>query len=91
MSRNVRELSCSASPLRSGAIVATEKVAHALATANRTAGSLRLGSIDQLVAQPVVVPLAMVMRHEVGERPPKMAFTELDDAIEAFRCVTVRT
>ena len=26
----------------------------------------------------------MVMRHELGERPSKMAFTERDDAIEAF-------
>ena len=26
----------------------------------------------------------MLMRHEIGERSPKMAFTERDHAIEAF-------
>jgi hypothetical protein len=31
-----------------------------------------------------MVPFAVVMRHELGKRPPKVAFTERDHAIEAF-------
>jgi hypothetical protein len=61
-----------------------EKSTAALSAANGTAGTLPWRTIDQLVAQPLRVPFAMVMRHEVGERPPKMAFTERDHAIEAF-------
>ena len=41
-------------------------------SANGTAGALPWQTIDQLVIEASVVPFAMVMRHEIGERPPKM-------------------
>ena len=74
----------SACPLCSGTVVVTEKSTDALPAANGTTGTLRLRRIDQFVAKSLVVAFAMVMRHEIGERPPKMAFSERDDAIEAF-------
>jgi hypothetical protein len=67
-----------------GTVVVTEQSTHALSPANRAHHTLRLPPFDQFVAQPLVVSLAMIMRHDVGECPPKMAFTEGDDTIEAF-------
>jgi hypothetical protein len=32
----------------------------------------------------LVVPLAVVVRDGLGDRSPKVSFTERDDAIEAF-------
>ena len=78
--RNVRELD----PLCSGAVVVTEKSPDTLAPANGTADSLPGRTINQLILQPLVVPFAVVMRHELGKRPSKVMFTERDHAIEAF-------
>jgi hypothetical protein len=41
-------------------------------------------AIDELVVQPLVVPLAVVVRFELGNHSPRVSFTERDDAIEAF-------
>jgi hypothetical protein len=41
-------------------------------------------AIDQLVLEPLVVSLGMVVRDELGNRSSKVSFTERDDAIEAF-------
>jgi hypothetical protein len=51
---------------------------------NGTAGALRWRTINQLVAEALVVPFAVVVRHELGERPMKMPFTERNHAIDAF-------
>jgi 5-carboxymethyl-2-hydroxymuconate isomerase len=40
--------------------------------------------IDQFVFQPLVVAFTTVMREVIGERPPKVAFTEWQHATEAF-------
>jgi hypothetical protein len=40
--------------------------------------------VDQLVTKSLVVSFVMVVRDEVGERPPQVAFTERDHAIQAF-------
>ena len=65
-SRNVRKLN----PSYAAAVVVTEKSADTLAPANGTAGTLPWQMIDQLVAHPLVVSFAMVVRHELGEGSP---------------------
>jgi hypothetical protein len=40
--------------------------------------------LNQSVADALMVPLAMVVGHEVGNGAPKMALTERDHAIEAL-------
>ena len=40
--------------------------------------------IEQLVVQPLVVPLAMVVGHELGNRTSKMSLSEQDHALEAL-------
>ena len=65
-------------------VVVTEQATDSLVPVDVTVSMLLWRTIDQHVAQPLVVPFAMVMRHELGERPSKVAFTERDDAIEAF-------
>lgn len=40
--------------------------------------------MDQLVTKSLVVSFVMVVRDEVGERPPQVPFTERDHAIQAF-------
>jgi hypothetical protein len=63
-----------------------KKPTDALASTNGTGRTLPWRTIDELVAQPLVVSFAMIMRHEVSERLPKMAFTEWNHAIDIFRC-----
>jgi hypothetical protein len=70
--RNVREL---ARALRGGSVVVTQKPTETLVPANGTAGALAWQTVDQLVVEPLVVPFAMIVREEIGERSPKMAFT----------------
>ena len=62
----------------------SSKATDTLASPNGTRGSLPWWTIDELVAQPLVVSFTMVMRPEVGQRLPQMTFTERDHAIEAF-------
>jgi hypothetical protein len=71
-------------PLRGGLVVVAEKSTEALAPTDRTADTLLWRAIDQLIVEPFVIPFAMVMRHELGKRPSKVASTERDHAIEAF-------
>jgi hypothetical protein len=40
--------------------------------------------VDQGVSQPLMIPLAMVMGHELGERMSKVAVAERHDAIQTF-------
>jgi hypothetical protein len=51
---------------------------------NGTAGALMWRTVDQFVVEPLVVLFAMVVRYEIREGPPKMAFTERDHAVKTF-------
>ncbi len=51
---------------------------------NRTASVRSRRAIDELVVEPLVVPLAVVVCDELDQRSPQVAFTEWDDAIQAF-------
>ena len=51
---------------------------------NGTAGVLRWRLIDERVVESLVVPLAVIVCYELGERPPQVPLTERDDAIQAF-------
>ncbi len=73
-----------AAPLRGCSVVITEKSTEPLPPMNRTADALLERTIDQLVVDPLVIPFAMVVCDEIGERPPKMPFTERDHAIQAL-------
>ena len=68
-------------PLSGGSVVVTEKSADTLPSAHGTARTLPGRTIDQLVAQPLVISFAVVMCHELGKRPPKVAVTERDYAM----------
>jgi hypothetical protein len=83
--RNVQEvrLALWAVGLR-GSIVITEKATHPLAAPHAPALRPNLRSVDQFVAKPLVVALAMVVEHEVGERTPEVPFTQRNHPIQAF-------
>jgi hypothetical protein len=53
--------------LGGGTVVITEKSTDALSAVNGTGGAPRLWRLDQLIAKPLVVAFALVIRHEVGE------------------------
>jgi hypothetical protein len=45
---------------------------------------LREDAVNQLVAESLMVPLAVIVNNEFGERLSEMPFAQRDDAIEAF-------
>jgi hypothetical protein len=55
-------------------VVVTEESTKPLPPTNGTAGARRWRTINQLVAETPVVPFAVLVRHELGERPMKMPF-----------------
>jgi hypothetical protein len=64
----------SACAILRGSVVVTEESTKPLPPMNGTTGALRWRTIKQLVAEALVVPFAVVVRHELGERPTKMPF-----------------
>ena len=46
--------------------------------------SLNADAVDQLVVKPLMVALATVMDHEVGERTPEVLLTQRNHPIQAF-------
>jgi hypothetical protein len=57
---------------------------HRLAAPHAAAVRLNLYAVDQFVAKPLMVALAMVMDCEVGERAPEVPLTQRNHPIQAF-------
>ena len=57
---------------------------HHKVSANRSLDRRSPERLNQFVADALMVPLAVVVGHEVGNGAPKVAFTERDHAIEAL-------
>jgi hypothetical protein len=67
-----------------GSIVVTQETTYPLAAPHAAVLRLNLQAVDHLVAKPLVVALAMVMDHEVGERTPEVSLTQRNQPIQAF-------
>ena len=58
--------------------------AEPLTTPNPLAANRRRPAVDEFVAEPLVIPLPVVMRDELGDRPAEITFTERDHPVEAL-------
>ncbi len=65
-------------------MVVTENPAQSLAATNGTRRSLDNLTVDEFVPKPLVIPLTVIVRHELPEGSPKMPLTQGHDPIEAF-------
>jgi hypothetical protein len=61
-----------------------QETTHPLTTPRAAARGLNLYAVDQLVAKPLIIALAMVMDHEVGERTPEVSLTQRNQTIQAL-------
>jgi hypothetical protein len=66
-----------------GSIVITEQATHSLAALHAPVLRLNLHAVNQFVAKPLTVALAMVMDQEVGERTPEVLLTQRNQPIQA--------
>jgi hypothetical protein len=62
----------------------TENAADSLAAANGATRSLRGGRFDQLVREPLVVPLVMVVLGEGMKRRSQVPVSERNGAVQAL-------
>ena len=67
-----------------GTVVVVRQATYALVSANRSVDRRSPELLNQFVADALMVPLAIVVGHEVGNGAPKVALTERDHAIEAL-------
>ena len=67
-----------------GSIVITEEATHPLAPPNAAVLRLNLHAVDQFIAEALMVALAMIVGHELGERATEMPLTERNHPIQAF-------
>ncbi len=65
-------------------VVVAEDPADSLPATNRANRSLPGRTIDQLVPEALVIPLAVVVHGELLQCSLQMRFTDRNDAIEAF-------
>ena len=66
------------------ACVVIEKPAEALTTANPTAPSDGRRAVNEFVAEPLVIPLLVVVGNELGDRPAEMPVAEWNHPVEAL-------
>ena len=66
-------------------IVITEETTDPLAAPHAAALRLNVHAVDQFVAKPLVVALAMVTDREVGERAPEVPLTQQKSADPGIR------
>ena len=66
------------------AYVVIEKPAEALTTANPTAAMNRRRAVNEFVAEPLVIPLLVIVCNELGDRPAEMTVTKRDHPVEAL-------
>src|SRR5262252_7265346 len=67
---------------RSGVVV--QQPTETLLPANATDAVPRTSTLNQLVAQPLMIPLAMIVRDILGDGSSQMALAERNQAIETF-------
>ena len=67
-----------------GAVIAAQEPAESRPTADRGVRQARRFGKNQSVVQTLVIPLVVIVRREVAERPAQVSFTEKDDPVEAF-------
>ena len=83
MSRNSTEAASLPSRLR-GTVIVAEEATDPLTTTNRSTRWLRVDAVNERVAQALMVPLLVIMRHEFGDRLSEMPFAERDHAVETL-------
>ena len=66
------------------ACVVIEKPAEALTTANPTGALDGRRAVNEFVAEALVIPLLVIMRHELGDRLTEMPVAERDHPLEAL-------
>jgi hypothetical protein len=66
------------------AAVIIEEPAESLSTANPIDAIDRRCAVNEFVAEPLVIPLSVVMLDEFGNRPSEMTFTARDHPVEAL-------
>jgi hypothetical protein len=71
------------SPSRSSRVI-VEKPTESRAATDRTDGPHRGSTGDQLVVEPLVVPLAMIVLEVLGDHETEVTVTQGDEAIQAF-------
>ena len=64
--------------------VVVEQPTETLAPTNATDTPLRWRTLNQFVAQPLMIPLAMIVGDKFGDGPSKMALAERNQPIETF-------
>ena len=67
-----------------GTVVVTEKTTDALTPPNGARVMLASGTVNQVVAETLVIALVMIVRDELGERATEVPLTERNDAVQAF-------
>jgi hypothetical protein len=67
-----------------GTVVIVQQATQAQVSANRSVDRHLPERLNQLVTDALMVPLAMVVRHEVGKCAPKVAFTERNHAMRTL-------
>jgi hypothetical protein len=60
-----------------------EKATQTLSPANGDAG-IRRHSVDQFVAEPLMIAFAVVVDHDLRERMPQVPLTDRDETIQAL-------
>ena len=80
--RTVRKLRC-VQTLRSTAVV-VQHAAQALPPTHRSHDVLVAKRLDQFVLKTLMVPLRVVVRHELCQCTPEMVLTEQDQTVQAF-------
>jgi hypothetical protein len=65
-------------------VVEAEKATEALTPPNSAGVTCVWVAVDQFIAEALMVALAMIVGHELGERPTEMPLTERNHAVQAF-------
>ena len=65
-------------------VVVAEKATDALAPPNGAGVMLVADTVNQVVAETLMIALAMIVRDELGERTTEVPLTEKNDAVQAF-------
>lgn len=86
-SRTVRQIRRTLAGVLRRTVVVVQHAAYAATSANRSMGLHSPERLKQLVANTLMVPLAMVMRHELGNRLLKVALTKRGHAIQALSLI----
>jgi hypothetical protein len=64
-------------------VVVVEKATDALRAPNAAAVMLASTTVDQFVAEPLMIALAMIVDEELGERTAEMPLTNRNEAVQA--------